>query len=231
MKVRRCSSMALMTMLMCIVEACWAGQLPEAVSPPLSPLLLPQTFQLDPAETRSRFEVKFMGFITVRGRFERTTGTLLRDPALRNSSITAVIDATSLQANTANARATNRILRGPEFFQVEKFPTIEFRSSHFVYEGEQLQRIDGALTLLGVTRPVALAMTAAQCMPAEALRLARCEASAAVTVKRSDYGMLGWNESVADEVKIIVELVAVETGRELPVQKPEMDAAANKPVQ
>ena len=92
-------------------------------------------------------------------------------------------------------------------------------------------KLRSALTLLGVTRPVALAMTAAQCMPAEALRLARCEASAAVTVKRSDYGMLGWNESVADEVKIIVELVAVETGRELPVQKPEMDAAANKPVQ
>ncbi len=188
-----------------------------------------QVFQLDPLETHSRFEVKFMGFITVRGKFSRTTGTLLRDPQLQRSRIQAVIDTTSLEAHVVNANTTNRILRGPEFFQVDKFPSIEFNSTQFVYEGERLLRIEGNLTLLGVTRPVTLAVANSHCAPAEVPRRARCEASAAVTVKRSDYGMLGWSESVGDEVKIIVELVANEAASEVAELKPDGLPAPAKP--
>jgi polyisoprenoid-binding protein YceI len=208
-----------------IAAAGGAAQLPETA--PAPPEL--QFYQLDPAETHSRFEVKFMGFITVRGKFTRTTGTLLRDPQLQHSSIQAFIDTTTLDAHVVNANTTNRILRGPEFFQVDKYPSIEFRSAQFVYEGERLLRIDGTLTLLGVTHPVMLAVANAHCTPGEVPRRARCEASASVTVKRSDYGMLGWSESVGDEVKIIVDLVAVEASREASPAKPELEAAAPKP--
>jgi polyisoprenoid-binding protein YceI len=189
-----------------IASPCLPAQFAE--SPPPSPL---QIYRLDPDETRSRFETKFMGFITVRGKFNRTTGILLRDPLQRHSSIHAIIDTTTLHAMVVNAAATNHVLRGADFFHVDKYPTIEFSSSQFVYEGEKLLRIDGALTLLGTSRPVTLIVSASQCLPAESERRARCEASAAVTVKRSEFGMLAWNESVADEVKIIVDLVAVET--------------------
>ena len=189
----------------------------SAVSPPPQPPPPPATvlqqYQLDPDETHARFEVKFMGFITVRGKFNRTTGTLSRDPALRNSSIHAIIDTTTLEASTANADTTNRILRGREFFNVDKFPAIAFTSSQFEYEGERLLRIDGAMTMLGVVRPVSLLVASARCVASEAEHNARCEANAAVTIRRSDFGMSAWNESVADEVKIIVELVAIEAPR------------------
>ncbi len=220
---RRC--IALIAILISIANPCLAAQPVETIPPP--PFL--QTYQLDPDETHSRFEVKFMGFITVRGKFNRTTGTLVRDPQLQRSSIHAIIDTTTLHAQVANAGTTNRILRGPEFFQVDKFPAIEFKSSLFVYEGERLQRIEGMLTLLGVTRPVALLVAASRCVPADAERKARCEADAAVTVRRSEFGMLGWNESVADEVKISVALVAIEAARELPPLKVEPAAAVAKP--
>ena len=186
---------------------------PPEPSPTPRPTVLEQ-YQLDPNETRARFEVKFMGFITVRGKFNRTTGTLSRDPMLRNSSIHAIIDATTLEAITANARTTNRVLRGREFFHVDKFPTIAFTSTRFEYEGERLLRINGTLTMLGIARPVSLLVAAAHCAPAEGERKARCEADAAVTIRRSDFGMSAWNESVADEVKIIVELVAIEALRD-----------------
>ena len=220
---RRC--IALIAILIGIANPCLAAQPVETI-PPQSIL---ETYQLDPVETHSRFEVKFMGFITVRGKFNRTTGTLVRDPQLQRSSIHAIIDTTTLHAQVANAGTTNRILRGPEFFQVDKFPTIDFKSSLFIYEGDRLQRIEGALTLLGVTRSVELLVAASRCVPADAERKARCEADAAVTVRRSDYGMLGWNESVADEVKISVALVAVEAPRELTSPKVDSDAAAAKP--
>ncbi len=208
-------------------QAAQAVETPAVAPPAAAPEM--QLYQLDPVETHSRFEVKFMGFMTVRGKFSRTTGTLLRDPQLQRSRIQAVIDTTSLEAHVVNASTTNRILRGPEFFQVDKYPSIEFNSTQFVYEGERLLRIEGSLTMLGVTHPVTLAVAASHCTPAGAPRRARCEASAAVTVKRSDYGMLGWSESVGDEVKIIVDLVAIEAAREVAAFKPENGAADAKP--
>lgn len=218
-------SITLIAILISIANPCLAVQ-PVDTIPPQALL---QTYQLDPDETHSRFEVKFMGFITVRGKFNRTTGTLVRDPQLQRSSIHAIIDTTTLHAQVANAGTTNRILRGPEFFQVDKFPAIEFKSSLFVYEGERLLRIEGALTLLGVTRPVALLVAASRCVPADAERKARCLADAAVTVKRSEFGMLGWSESVGDEVKIIVDLVANEMPREAAASRPDAEADAVKP--
>lgn len=172
-------------------------------------------YELDPVETHSRFEAKFLGVITVRGKFNRTTGRLFHDPlrtdaeSRANDSIEAEIDATTLDAHVANAHTTNEILRGPDFFNVEKFPTIGFKSSRFNWDGEVLKSIDGRLTLLGVTKPVTLTVEKSGCTPATNGTRARCTAEAFVRVKRADFGMKAWSKSVGNEVKIIVELVAV----------------------
>lgn len=176
-------------------------------------LAVPQ-YIIDPLETHSRFEALFLGLMTVRGKFSRTTGHLTHDPARTdpqsrtNDVITAVIDATTLYANVMNANATNKVLRGPEFFDVEKFPAIEFKSSRFVWESERLTSIDGLLTLLGKTRPVKLVVYKSGCVPASASKRARCTADAVLNIKRSEFGMKAWSASVSDDVKIIIELVA-----------------------
>ena len=169
---------------------------------------------IDPLETHSRFEALFLGLMTVRGKFSRTTGNLIHDPARTdaqsrtNDAITAVIDATTLYTNVVNAHAANKVLRGPDFFDVEKFPVIEFKSSRFVWESERLTSIDGLLTLLGKTRPVTLAVYKSGCAPANAIKRAHCTADAVLNIKRSDFGMKAWSASVSDDVKIIIELVA-----------------------
>ena len=176
-------------------------------------LAVPQ-YIIDPLETHSRFEALFLGLMTVRGKFSRTTGNLIHDPAHTdaqsrvNDAITAVIDATTLHANVVNANATNKVLRGPDFFDVEKFPAIEFKSSRFVWESERLTSIDGLLTLLGKARPVKLVVYKSGCVPASATKRARCTADAVLNIKRSDFGMKAWSASVSDDVKIIIELVA-----------------------
>ncbi len=171
-------------------------------------------FILDPTETHSRFEAKFLGFMTVRGKFNRTTGKLIHDPERRdaasraNDSIEAEIDATTLEAHVINAETTHEILRGPQFFNVEKFPTIIFRSSKFNWDETTLKSIEGTLTLLGVAKPVMLTVEKSACTPVSANKRARCTAEAFVNVKRADFGMKAWAASVSNDVKLIIELVA-----------------------
>lgn len=192
------------------------AQVPEPQhQPPLQPLSKPAPlYVLDPVETHSRFEVMFLGFMTVRGKFNRTTGTLNHDPertdptSRASDAILAIIDSTTLSANVVNSAATNKVLRSAEFFNVEKFPAIEFKSSRFAWEADKLTSIEGTLTLVGVTKPVQLTVRKSGCTAANATNRARCTADAYLNVKRSDFGMKAWSASVGDEVKIIVELVA-----------------------
>jgi polyisoprenoid-binding protein YceI len=194
----------------------------------------PPLFVLDPTETHSRFEVKFLGFMTVRGKFNRTTGTLYHDPARHDSdsqvldSIQAEIDATTLHTQVINAEATNEMLRSPQFFHVEKFPAITFKSSAFNWDGASLRSIDGTLTLLGVSKPVTLTVAKSGCTPAEAQKRARCSAEAFVNVKRADFGMKGWAASVSNDVKLIIELVAYQAKQPVEVSTDSKDRDETK---
>jgi polyisoprenoid-binding protein YceI len=207
----------------------WVGaahaQSPNAiVSPALSPPIKtstsskPPLFVLDPAETHSRFEVKFLGLMTVRGKFNRTTGNLYHDPARHDAasrasdSIHAEIDTTTLDTNVINSHATNEMLRGPQFFHVEKFPAITFKSSAFNWDETILKSIDGSLTLLGVSKLVTLTVEKSGCTPATAHKRARCSAEASVNVRRADFGMKAWAASVSNDVKLTIELVAYQAG-------------------
>ena len=191
-------------------------------------------FVLDPTETHSRFEVKFLGLMMVRGKFNRTTGNLYHDPARHDAegraldSIHAEIDATTLDTQLFNAEATNEMLRGPHFFHVEKFPAIIFRSSAFNWDGASLKSIDGVLTLLGVTKPVTLTVTRSGCTPAETQKRARCSAEASVNIKRADFGMKGWAASVSNDVKLSIELVAYQAKQALDVDTNTVNRPENK---
>src|SRR5579884_2673847 len=87
-----------------------------------------QTWKIDPNHTASQFAVRHMGISTVRGVFEKTTGTVTYDPAdPSKTSIDVTIDA-----NSVNTRVQMRDndLRSPHFLDVAKFPNITFKSSH-----------------------------------------------------------------------------------------------------
>ncbi|MEI6737043.1 MAG: YceI family protein [Pseudomonadota bacterium] len=172
-----------------------------------------ERYEIDPTETKTTYETKYLGFISVRGVFERMTGALRYDftkpPAERDAFIQVTIDTTTMRPTTLNTDAMREWLRGPAFFNVEKFPTIEFKSTLFRFEGNKLFAIDGALSLTGVTKPVTLIVNKSGCEPAVLPRQARCTASVEIVVNRSEYGMSGWGTTVSDEVKIAVELVAV----------------------
>ncbi len=162
-------------------------------------------YMIDARETTANFDVRFLGLIPIQGKFLRTTGTLVFDRATRQGSIEVSIDTTTLVASTARAQAS---ARGAGFFDVEKYPAIEFKSSRFIFDESRLTFVEGSLTLVGVTQPVVLTVTDSHCDAAEEIEPARCRAAAELVVKRSSFGMKAWSHTVGEEVTIRINIRA-----------------------
>jgi polyisoprenoid-binding protein YceI len=163
------------------------------------------TYTIDPRDTTANFDLRFLGLIPLEGRFLRTSGTLVYDRPTRQGRIDVRIDATTLVSDNARAQA---LARGPEFFDVEKYPSIEFRSSRFVFDASRLKFIEGSLTLVGTTQPVVLTVTDSRCDIAIEQAAGRCHAAAELVVRRSAFGIRAWAHTVSEEVTIRIGITA-----------------------
>ena len=183
-------------------------------------------YAIDPGATTADFDVRFLGLFPLHGKFLRTSGTLSYDRATRQGSIEVFIDTTTLVATNANAQA---LARGPEFFEVEKYPTIEFKSSRFVFDASRLKFIEGSLTLVGNTRPVVLTVTDSRCEAATENDPASCHAAAELVVKRSAFGMKAWAHTVSEEVTIRIAITARQFAEKIPAAEPPAESSRREP--
>jgi polyisoprenoid-binding protein YceI len=145
-----------------------------------------------------------MGISTVRGVFEKTSGTVMFDPAdPTKTSIDATINTASL-----NTRVQMRDddLRSPHFFDVAKYPTITFKSTHAEAAGSGKLRIAGDLTIHGVTKPVVLDVDG----PSEVIHDPKGNqhmgANATVKINRNDFGITTLPGMVGDEIQIVIDV-------------------------
>lgn len=169
------------------------------------PATAADSYTVDPAHTFPNFEINHLGFSTMHGRFGATTGKITLDTAAKSGSIDITIDATSI--DTGHAKRDTH-LKSDEFFNVAKFPTLAYKSSKLKFNGDKLSGADGELTMLGVTKPVSLAVTAFNCGPHPMNKKPMCGANATATIKRSDFGLSTYVPAVGDEVKITIEVEA-----------------------
>jgi polyisoprenoid-binding protein YceI len=115
------------------------------------------TWTLDPAHSGVEFSAKHMMITTVRGRFNKFDAVLnLDENDPTNSSVEATIDAASLDSREPNR---DNHLRSADFLEVEKYPTITFKSKRVEQIGEDHFRVIGDLTIRDVTREVELDTT------------------------------------------------------------------------
>jgi polyisoprenoid-binding protein YceI len=172
------------------------------------------TWDVDPAHTESSFVVKHMMVSNVRGQFGKTTGVIQQDDKdVTKSKAEITIDATTIDTRVDKRDAH---LKSPDFFDVEKFPTITFKSTKITKgEGNSL-KVDGDLTMHGVTKPVVLKVeyTPETLAGGKTLR----GVTATTKVNRKDFG-LNWNKTieaggvvVGDEVVITVEMELIKQG-------------------
>jgi len=165
----------------------------------------PQTWQIDPNHTAAQFSVKHLGISTVRGQFEKASGTVSFDPSdPTKASIEATIDA-----STVNTRVQMRDndLRSPHFFEVEKYPTITFKSTRAESAGTGKLKVTGDLTIHGVTKQVVLDVDASSQPINDPMgKGLRMGASATTSVDRRDFGITYMQGIVADEIQITLDV-------------------------
>ena len=185
------------------------GSLAVAVSFLLSSWGFASTWEIDPAHSSATFSIRHMTISNVRGEFGKVTGTVNWDDAdVTKSTAEATIDATTINTHEPKRDAH---LKSPEFFDVEKNPTITFKSTQVQKAGADHLKITGNLTIHGVTRPVILDATYTGIVKDPGGNTRR-GASAKTKLNRKDFG-LTWNKSleaggvlVGDEVDIALEL-------------------------
>jgi polyisoprenoid-binding protein YceI len=179
----------------------------------LSSVAAASTWDIDPAHSAAQFSVRHMMVSNVKGEFGKMTGTVtLDDKEISHSTAQATIDATTIDTREANR---DKDLKSPNFFDVEKYPTITFKSTSFTKVGPEKYKVAGDLTMHGVTKPVVLDVEAPDAVTKDPKGNEHRGASATTTVNRKDFG-LTWNKPlegggvmVGDQIKITIDLELV----------------------
>jgi len=161
-------------------------------------------YTLDPGRTLVTFEMRSLGTLQ-RGEFSRMAGTVTLDSVQERGALDIVIDASSLRSSNA---AATKFVRGPAMLDTAAHPEIAYRGGHIVFAHGKPARIDGELTLLGVTRPVPLQVSSYDCDHDSAVG-ERCAIVATASVKRSEFGMTRYRLFAADDVKLAIQAEGV----------------------
>src|SRR5215813_1148065 len=166
-----------------------------------------ETWQIDPNHSAAQFAVRHNGISTVRGAFAKTTGTVQYDPS---DPTKTVIDVT-IDANSIDTRveARDKDLRSPNFFDVEKFPTITFKSKRAEAEGKGKLKITGDLTIHGVSKEVVLQVDGPNGPNKDPRGNQHMGASATTQISRKDFGVNGSPGGVGDDVLITIDVEMV----------------------
>ena len=174
------------------------------------------TWTIDPVHSSVEFAVRHLMITTVKGRFTDVAGTVVVDEA-RPEGATAEITVGVASIDTREAQRDAH-LRSADFFDVETFPTLTFRSKGVKDFSSGGFTLVGDLTIHGVTREVALDVTA-EGRSKDPWGGERAGYSAVTKIKRSDFG-LTWNQlletgglAVSDEVRITLDVQLVRQAR------------------
>ncbi len=173
------------------------------------------TWNIDPAHSVAEFKVKHMMISNVKGQFTGVSGKL----ALAEEDITKSIIEASIDAASVNTRDADRDkhLRSADFFDVEKFPALTFRSTRITRTSDDELAVEGELTIHGVTRKVVFAVEGPTAPGKDPWGNTRIGISATTKINRKDYG-LTWNAAletggilVGEDVTITLEVQFVKT--------------------
>ena len=172
----------------------------------------PATWDIDTAHSGVAFTIRHL-FAKVPGSFDAFSGTVVYD-AENPAASSAQIEIQAKSIDTKNDRRDNH-LRSADFFEVEKYPTITFKSTAVKDLGGGKHELTGDLTMHGVTKSVTLAVTFLGAGPGMGGET-RAGFEATGTLNRKDFGIV-WNKALdqggtllGDDVAITIGVEAVE---------------------
>jgi polyisoprenoid-binding protein YceI len=142
------------------------------------------TWAIDPVHSEVGFTARHFGVSKVKGRFDKFEGTFVTGEDPLSSSVTATIDATSINTNQEQRDAH---IRSADFFHVEEHPSLTFVSTGIKEDGGDYL-LEGDLTIRGVTKPVSLKLEVNGFGP-DAYGGTRGGFTATGEINRSDFGV------------------------------------------
>jgi polyisoprenoid-binding protein YceI len=166
------------------------------------------TWQIDPNHSAAQFSVRHLGVSTVRGAFMKVAGSAKHDPAdPSKDSLEATIDTNSVDTRV---QMRDNDLRSPNFFDVQKYPTITFHSKATKVAGAGKLQITGDLTIHGVTKEVVLDVDGPSAAIKDPWGNQRIGASATTKINRQDFGVGGAPGVVGDEITITIDVELIQ---------------------
>ena len=179
-----------------------------ALAAPLGALAAESTWNLDSNHTHSAFTIRHLVITNVRGEFGKTSGTVKLDDAdVGKSSVEATIETATIDTRVPDR---DKHLRSPDFFDVEKYPVMTFKSTKVEKAGEGKLKVSGNLTIKNVTKPVVLEVTGPTAEIKDPGGKVRRGISAVTKINRREFG-LNWSKTieagpvVGDEASIEIE--------------------------
>lgn len=178
----------------------------------MSTSVMPQisTWSIDPAHSAAEFKVRHMMISNVKGHFTKITGSLtLNEADVTKSGVEAAIEAASL--NTREPQRDTH-LKSADFFDVEKFPTLSFKTTRVTRNKDGELQVTGDLTIRGVTRSVVFEVERPSEPAKDPWGNVRIGLSGTTKINRKDFG-LTWNAAletggvlVGDDVTINLDV-------------------------
>jgi polyisoprenoid-binding protein YceI len=166
-----------------------------------------ESYVLETVHSQPQWETRHIGFSPQRGSFGKATGKVTLDRAAKQGTVDIMIDTTTVKSFDARLDA---ILKGERFFNVEKYPTMSFKSSQLTFDGDRVVSVTGDLTMVGVTKPVTLKVDNFVCGENPFNKKPMCGAEATATIKRSEWGMTDGLKinNPSDDVKLLIPIEA-----------------------
>jgi len=176
---------------------CLLAAVSLALTHPIS--AAPETYKIDPVHSSIGFKIRHLGISWVNGSFNDFEGQVVFDPEKpENSSVNVIVKAASIDTGSEKRDAH---LRKPEFFGVEKAPTLSFKSTKVEKTGPNLYKVTGDFTVIGVTKSITFDFTGTdevKGMQGETRRGGETE----FVLKRSDFGMNHMAGPIGDDVRV-----------------------------
>lgn len=167
----------------------------------------PVTYQIDPRHTYPSFVADHAGGLSKwRGKFNRTSGTVVLDKEGQSGNVEITVDITSIDFGNDKM---NEHARAPDMFDAPKFATATYTGKLAKFEDGKPTAVEGTLTLHGVTRPLNLRIHTFKCAQHPVNKKEVCGADASGTLNREDFGIsYGKNRGFDMSVELQIQVEA-----------------------
>jgi polyisoprenoid-binding protein YceI len=165
-------------------------------------------YQIDPTHTFVHWEVLHMGTSTIRGRFDRTSGSVQFDAATARQQLEASISIDTASVNSG-VPVLDKLLRGSAMLDTATHPQAYFTARVASFDGKSPREVRGEFTLRGISQPLTLRALRWNCGFNPVFRRQVCGGDFEAFIDRSTFGITHSLPLVADRVRLLIQIEAI----------------------